>query len=97
VITTSVADAKARLSELLRLVGQGETVVIRHRGRPVARLVAPEREMERETRWLELERRGVIRKGPVFPDAALLDDDAPRLASASSLLAALLEDRDADR
>lgn len=36
----SVAEAKARLSELLQLVEAGETVSITKRGKPVARLVA---------------------------------------------------------
>lgn len=37
-ITTNVTDANARLSELLRRVAEGETVLILHRGRPIARL-----------------------------------------------------------
>jgi len=40
-ISVSLADAKARLSELSALAEAGETVVITKRGRPVARLSPP--------------------------------------------------------
>lgn len=39
-VSVSVADAKARLSELLDRVEAGETVSITRRGKPAARLVA---------------------------------------------------------
>ncbi len=35
----NILDAKNRLSELVRLVQQGQPVVLANRGRPVARLV----------------------------------------------------------
>lgn len=38
----SLADAKARLSELIDRVEAGETIDITRRGKPVARLVAAE-------------------------------------------------------
>jgi prevent-host-death family protein len=38
----SIADAKARLSELIDRAEAGETVSITRRGKPVARLVAEE-------------------------------------------------------
>jgi prevent-host-death family protein len=38
----NTADAKARLPELLKLAAKGEEVVIAHRGKPVAKLVAVE-------------------------------------------------------
>jgi prevent-host-death family protein len=43
--TVSLADAKARLSELVEIAQSGETVVITRRGKPVARLTtaSPER------------------------------------------------------
>lgn len=40
--TVALAEAKARLSELVRLAGTGETVTITSRGKPVARIVAEE-------------------------------------------------------
>lgn len=39
-VTVALADAKARLSELIERVEAGETVSITKRGKPVARLVA---------------------------------------------------------
>ncbi|MER0237297.1 type II toxin-antitoxin system prevent-host-death family antitoxin [Fulvimarina sp. MAC8] len=38
--TVNLADAKARLSELLDRVEAGETIDITRRGKPVARLIA---------------------------------------------------------
>lgn len=38
--SASVAEVKARLSELLQYVEAGETVSITRRGKPVARLIA---------------------------------------------------------
>lgn len=40
--THPVAEIKARLSEFLRQVEQGETVIISRNGKPVAALVRPE-------------------------------------------------------
>jgi antitoxin (DNA-binding transcriptional repressor) of toxin-antitoxin stability system len=37
----SVADAKNRLSELLRAVEEGENVIITRNGKPVAQLTVP--------------------------------------------------------
>jgi len=44
--TVNLADAKARLSELIEHAESGETVVITRRGKPVARLTTarPERQ-----------------------------------------------------
>ena len=41
--TVTLADAKARLSELTELAASGESVIIAKRGRPVARMSRPER------------------------------------------------------
>lgn len=41
--TYNLADAKARLSELIDRVEAGETVEITRRGKPAARLVPPEK------------------------------------------------------
>ena len=41
--TVTLADAKARLSELTELAAAGESVIITKRGKPVARLSRPER------------------------------------------------------
>jgi prevent-host-death family protein len=39
--TISLAEAKAKLSELVEAAAAGETVEITKRGKPVARIVAP--------------------------------------------------------
>lgn len=41
-VAVALADAKARLSELIERVERGETISITRRGKPVARLVAEE-------------------------------------------------------
>jgi len=41
--TITLADAKARLSELTELVATGVSVIITKRGKPVARMSQPER------------------------------------------------------
>ena len=40
----TIADAKAHLSELVECAARGETVQITRRGKPVARIVAVERQ-----------------------------------------------------
>jgi prevent-host-death family protein len=53
--TVSVAEARARFSELLDAAEAGETVVITRRGEPVAELTAPTRRPRtgtRDLRWL---------------------------------------------
>jgi prevent-host-death family protein len=53
--TVSVAEARARFSELLDAAEAGETVVITRRGAPVAELTAPSRPRragKRDLRWL---------------------------------------------
>lgn len=42
-VTVGVFEAKTKLSELLDRVAQGEEIMITRHGKPVARLVAPER------------------------------------------------------
>jgi prevent-host-death family protein len=59
----SVYDAKARLSEVLRVVKGGQSVVITERGRPVARIVRldPENEESLDARWARLTATGRLR------------------------------------
>jgi prevent-host-death family protein len=47
-MSVSVAEAKAKLSELIEAVQNGETVVITKRGKVVAELRAPEQERARK-------------------------------------------------
>lgn len=49
----NILDAKNRLSELVRLVQQGEQVVLANRGRPVARLVAVQPAGGAVASWLQ--------------------------------------------
>jgi prevent-host-death family protein len=71
----SLYDAKAKLSEILRRVREGDTVTISYRGKPVAEI----RQIRQKPRTLderiqELEERGVIvptagRRGTLRPIA----------------------------
>ena len=69
-ITYSTYEAKARFSEIIRLVRDGRTVTVSYRGKPVAE-VRPlqERPATIEERTEELERRGVLvgRREPRVP------------------------------
>jgi len=40
-MTVSIAEAKNRLTELIRAVESGENIIITRHGRPVAQLTAP--------------------------------------------------------
>jgi prevent-host-death family protein len=44
--TISLAEAKAKLSELIERAAGGETVCITRRGRPIAQIIAAERPRE---------------------------------------------------
>ncbi len=90
----TLTEAKARLSEVLRRVRRGESVLILYRGNPVARLEPVGAEHGRdEDRLRDLERRGVIRRGRRRPDPRLLSVPLPRPAKGGSVLEALLEER----
>jgi prevent-host-death family protein len=69
--TVNVAEAKARLSELLARVEAGEEITISRAGKPVARLVAAPAEAPRRTAgmWRHLF------PSNWDPDTALDDDD----------------------
>lgn len=98
-ITSTVTEAKARLSALLRRVRRGETVLILHRGRPVARIEPARPQDEREdSRLARLERAGVLR-APSRPTdwAFLMKPTKTRLSASDSLLRALLQDRAEER
>jgi prevent-host-death family protein len=97
--TITVSKAKATLSDVLRRVARGETVLIVSRGRPVARIVpAASRDLGTDAeRLARLERSGVVRRAALPPDLAVLDLPAPRLKASRGLLAALLEEREEGR
>ena len=61
VTTYSTYDAKAKFSEVIRRVREGETVVVSYRGEPVAEIKPiepPKTSLEEHLK--ELERRGVL-------------------------------------
>jgi prevent-host-death family protein len=89
----SITETKAKLSALLDLVRQGETVTIVDRGRPVARLVpavGPDAGDD-EARLRRLERAGLIRRGRGGPASEILLSPPPR--AGASVVEALLEER----
>ena len=66
----SVAEAKNRLTELIRAVEEGEKVVITRHGKPVAQLTAPPPE-SRPIQWGAM--RGRIKLLPGWDDSVDLD------------------------
>lgn len=93
--TTTVTEAKAHLSRLLGQVRRGETVLILHRGQPVARLepFRPLDEGEFGRRIQHLVRTGVLKQAALRPDAKALGRPPPRVGSDRGLLDALLAER----
>ena len=65
--TVSIADAKARLSELVERAAGGETVQITDRGKPVAQIVAAKAPRKR----IEIAAmRAMVEKMPIQPEPA---------------------------
>ena len=72
----STAEAKSRLTELIRIVGNGEQVVITRHGRPVAQIAPPPAE-RRQARLGGMKDRIRFLPGwdaPVDPDRFLEGD-----------------------
>jgi prevent-host-death family protein len=94
--TASVAEIKARLSELLAAARAGDEVVITDRGRPVARLTGLGAEAD-DARMAELLRAGMVRA----PRRARRADRPLPVALGKALdtrmLEALLRERDEGR
>jgi prevent-host-death family protein len=92
----SIGRLKARLSQYLRQVRAGESVVVTDRGRPVARLMGLEGEKALSGRSEELVRSGLARR-PVRPlSSAFLKIPRPSDAEGRSL-EAVLEERGESR
>ena len=69
-IIYSTYEAKARFSEILKLVRSGKTVTISYRGNPVAEIRSVElKELSTEERMDKLKKRGVYipAKRPLIP------------------------------
>ena len=93
-----IAKLKAKLSEYLAGVRAGEEIVVTDRGRPVARVVPIRGARELESRLSGLVRSGLLRSPTAADplDVARLLEAAPEDPDGRGL-AALLEDRRADR
>jgi prevent-host-death family protein len=91
-VRVSISSLKARLSDYVKLVRNGEEVVVTDRGIPVARIVPLDAERWMETRVMEL-----VESGLAKPPVAKLPKDfwkRPRPADPEGLgVQALLEDR----
>jgi prevent-host-death family protein len=79
-----VRELKAKLSEYLRRAGDGESVVVTDRGRPVARIVSYDTGSSTVQRgvdegWIEPARRTQFESGPRFHSSRtvidVLDED----------------------
>ena len=94
----SITKLKAKLSEYLAGVRAGEEIVVTDRGRPVARVVPIRGARELESRLSVLVRSGLLRSPTAAEplDVARLLEAAPEDPDGRGL-AALLEDRRADR
>mgnify|MGYP001062212963 CR=1 FL=1 len=88
----TIAELKAKLSEYLAAVKQGEDVIVTERGRPIARLTALPPRTAAAARMDKLVRSGLVR-----PPTAKLPDDflaRPRPADPEGrLMDALLTER----
>jgi prevent-host-death family protein len=93
-ITASVAELKARLSEFLAVVRGGDDVIITDRGRPVARLTALD-PAEHDARLSGLVRAGTVRPPRRRPDPRAGARSARPVVEDTEgrLLATLLEER----
>lgn len=91
--TTTITEAKNKLSALIDRVQAGESITILERGRPVARL-EPIVEQDDPTGRLErLERAGIIKRGGGKPPLDLIRTRGPRIKPGFSLVDAVIEER----
>ena len=91
--TTTITEAKNRLSALIDRVRGGESILILDRGVPVARLEPVAGYPDPTGRLRRLERAGLIRVGEAPPPLELLRMPAPVLAPGASAVEALLSER----
>ncbi|MCC7122343.1 MAG: type II toxin-antitoxin system prevent-host-death family antitoxin [Gammaproteobacteria bacterium] len=96
--TATVSEVKNRLSELLRRVRRGESVVILDRETPIARIEPIAATLsDGDERLSELERAGVLRRPTRKPAADILRTLPPMPKVKGSAVAAVLAERDEGR
>jgi prevent-host-death family protein len=98
--TATISQAKNSLSALLDRVRHGETVLVTHRGRPIARLepiASGEDAGPDEGRLARLERIGVIRRARKGRLDEILRVAPPAPEAGGDILAALLDERRSGR
>lgn len=95
----SITQTKNQLSALLDRVRHGETVLIMDRGRPVARLepALQEGEGNEAGRLARLERAGILRRAISPARSRLLLEPPPKSKKGTSILQALLVEREQGR
>lgn len=92
--SVNIAELKNSLSAYLRLVRDGEEVVIRDRNRAIARIVPIEAAGDEEEEERQLVAAGLLRLGAGPIEESFWDLPAPRV-SGVKVQQALEEDRDA--
>jgi len=95
--TTTITEAKNRLSALIDRVQAGESIVILERGRPVARLEPIVGQTDPTGRLARLERAGIIKIGAAAPPMELMRRPGPEVAHGASAVAAVIEERRSSR
>lgn len=95
----NITQTKNNLSALIDIVKQGETIIIMDRNRPVARLESAlnDKNLDPGGRIARLERKGVIRRPSSRASNKLLDKKPPKCSNKSSILQALIAERENDR
>lgn len=87
----TISELKNRLSAYLRLVREGQTVLVCDRNEIIARLERVEREYPEDERLARLESRGLVNRATRPLPLATLRAPAP--SPRTSVVAALLEER----
>jgi antitoxin (DNA-binding transcriptional repressor) of toxin-antitoxin stability system len=87
----TISQLKNRLSEYLKKVKAGQTILVLDRDEPVARLERVPAGGGTDERLARLERAGLLRRGGGKPDIGALRAPVPR--PRASVVEALLEER----
>ena len=95
----SISQTKNKLSLFIDAVKHGETIIILDRDVPVAKLepLGPPGESELDTHLYQLERTGLLRRKKCDLPQDFFRRDRPKVKGDSSIIDALLKDRDIGR